>query len=202
MYSFIYRLAKSVMTLFGGKLTVMNRERLPKDGSYVIVCNHSTWLDVLFLAFSVWPRNVHYMAKQELFQLMILKHLLPKIHAFPVNRENPGPSVLKTPLKLLRSGHVVGIFPTGTRTEEDLALKRGAVTIAYKASVPLIPAKYDGPKTFKELLSRKPIKVYIGKELDFTNLPLSGKELIENKSLELSQIFQSLGSKDNRERVS
>ncbi|MCP3739272.1 lysophospholipid acyltransferase family protein [Rossellomorea sp. BNER] len=83
MYSFIYRLAKVVMTLLGGRFTVVNREHLPKEGSYVIVCNHRTWLDVIFLAFSVWPRNVHYMTKQELFQMMILNQLLPKIHAFP-----------------------------------------------------------------------------------------------------------------------
>jgi 1-acyl-sn-glycerol-3-phosphate acyltransferase len=38
MYSFIYRLAKVVMTLLGGRFTVVNREHLPKEGSFVIVC--------------------------------------------------------------------------------------------------------------------------------------------------------------------
>ena len=80
---------------------------------------------------------------------------MKKIHAFPVDRENPGPSSIKTPIKLLKEGKIVGIFPSGTRTSEDVPLKRGAVTIAQMGKAPLVPAAYKGPSTGKALFKRE-----------------------------------------------
>ncbi|MCB6745903.1 hypothetical protein, partial [Anaerostipes hadrus] len=53
-------------------------------------------------------------------------------------------------------------FPSGTRKSEHVSLKRGAVTIALKANVPLVPAIYEGPKTLKEVIARKPKRVRFG----------------------------------------
>jgi 1-acyl-sn-glycerol-3-phosphate acyltransferase len=76
---------------------------------------------------------------------------LRKLNAFPVDRANPGPSVLKSPSRLLAQGEIVGIFPSGTRIEEKTALKQGAITIVSRSKVPIIPAAYVGPNSFKEL---------------------------------------------------
>ena len=38
------------------------------------------------------------------------RRILKRIHAFPVDRENPGPSSIKTPIKLLKEGKIVGFF--------------------------------------------------------------------------------------------
>lgn len=57
------------------------------------------------------------------------------VNAFSVDRANPGPSVLKIPSRLLAQGEVVGIFPSGTRIEEQTALKQGAITIAMRSKV-------------------------------------------------------------------
>ena len=50
---------------------------------------------------------------------------------------------------------MVGIFPSGTRSTEDVSLKAGAVTIAMRSNVPLIPATYVGPSSVKELIKGK-----------------------------------------------
>ena len=50
---------------------------------------------------------------------------------------------------------MVGIFPSGTRSTEDVSLKAGAVTIAMRSNVPLIPAAYIGPSSVKELIKEK-----------------------------------------------
>lgn len=78
-----------------------------------------------------------------------------KLNAFPVDRENPGPSTIKVPRKLLKEEKVIGIFPSGTRTTNQVPLKRGAVTIAAYSNVPIIPAAYTGPNNFKELIKFK-----------------------------------------------
>ena len=50
---------------------------------------------------------------------------------------------------------MVGIFPSGTRSTEDVSLKAGAVTIAMRSNVPLIPAAYIGPSSVKRINKRK-----------------------------------------------
>lgn len=132
------------------------------------------------------------MAKQELFSFKPIKYLLAKLNAFPVNRDNPGPSSLKIPLKLLKNNKVVGIFPTGTRTTEQASLKRGAVTIAMKSGVPILPAIYKGPLTFKELLQRKEIVVRFGEPITFEQGISTNKETIDQKTQEMKQIFDEL----------
>ncbi|GCE45352.1 1-acyl-sn-glycerol-3-phosphate acyltransferase [Thermosporothrix hazakensis] len=156
MYRFVALIARLLLPLFF-RISFSGREHVPSQGGAVLACNHVSWLDVIFLAYAVQPRPVHYMAKRELFQHKLIARFLRSIHAFPVNRENPGPSALKTPLQLLREGKVVGIFPGGTRKSEDIALKQGAVTIALRADVPLIPARYRGPLRLRiSYLFRRP----------------------------------------------
>ncbi|MGD6816382.1 lysophospholipid acyltransferase family protein [Metabacillus sp. 113a] len=150
MYTFFANLARIILRATG-KIEVKNKHCLPADGGYVVTCSHSGWLDVAVLGISM-PRPVHFMAKQELFRRKGISAILYKINAFPINRENPSPSSIKTPVKLLKSGKIVGIFPSGTRTAEEVPAKRGAVTIANLARVPIVPAIYEGPGTFKAWL--------------------------------------------------
>ncbi len=128
---------------------------------FVLCANHQSNLDV-FSLYIASPRQVHFMAKAELFKHKPLAWLFRKLGAFPVKRNQTDITAIKNALKVLKDGHVLGIFPQGTRVEEieDDGAKAGAVVIANKAKVPVIPAaiitKY---KIFK------PIKVKFGKPM-------------------------------------
>lgn len=161
MYYFSAYLVKIVLHLFG-KIEVYQKENLPKSGGYVIACTHTGWVDILWLGVTILPLKIHYMAKIELFKNRPLKWLMTKLNAFPVDRENPGPSAIKIPRRLLKEGEIVGIFPSGTRTSEETPLKRGAVTIAGRSNAPIVPVAYVGPTNFKELLKRKQPKIIFG----------------------------------------
>jgi len=150
-------------------LEVKGKENLPSGERYVITCSHKGWVDVIMLAIAMYPIPIHYMAKKELFEGRLKKKFFQSIKAFPVNRENPGPSTLKVPLKLLKENKCVGIFPSGTRTSEDIPLKKGAVTIALKSNAPLIPAAFNGPTNFSELFKGKKSVVEFGKPIVFPN---------------------------------
>lgn len=132
-----------------------------------MTCSHIGWIDVIMLGIAVYPTPVHFMAKKELFANAFAERFLRSIKAFPVNRENPGPSALKIPMKLLKENRCVGIFPSGTRSNEDVPLKKGAVTIAVKSKAPLLPAVYQGPSTFKQLLKGKKALVTFGEPIRF-----------------------------------
>ncbi|MFB7639239.1 lysophospholipid acyltransferase family protein [Peribacillus butanolivorans] len=90
---------------------------------------------------------------------------LRKLNDFPVDRDNPGPSVLKIPSRLLTQGEVVGIFSSGTRIEEQTALKQGAITIAQRSKAPIIPVAYEGPNSFKELFIKREAYLIFGEPI-------------------------------------
>ncbi|MCD7035807.1 1-acyl-sn-glycerol-3-phosphate acyltransferase [Metabacillus sp. GX 13764] len=164
VYYFAGYLLKFLLSLFG-RLKVYNKHHLPQNEGYVVACTHSGWVDVLWLGVSILPVKVNYMAKKELFQSAGLKWLMEHLNAFPVDRDNPGPSTIKVPRKLLKEGKVIGIFPSGTRTSDEVPLKKGAVTIAATSKVALVPAAYAGPANLKELFQRKKPRLIFGEPI-------------------------------------
>ncbi|MDA1476071.1 lysophospholipid acyltransferase family protein [Bacillus changyiensis] len=192
MYKFTAYAAKMILSLRGG-IKVYNKENLPTDTGFVIACTHSGWVDVVALGAGILPHEIHYMAKKELFEKKLTGSFLSSINAFPVDRENPGPSSIKTPIKLLKEGKIVGIFPSGTRSSEDVPLKRGAVTIAQMGKAPLVPAAYSGPSNGKELFKKGKMKLIIGKPLnqeDFSQY--SSKEKLAKMTEALSHSIKVL----------
>lgn len=187
MYAFIGKIATMILTTFS-KISVKNIEHLPKDTGYIIACNHTSWVEIFGLGVAILPRQIHFMAKKELFNNKYVGKFLSSLNAFPVDRENPGTSSIKIPVNRLKDGNVVGIFPSGTR-DESAPLKRGVVTIANLAKVPIIPCAYTGPTNVKEILKRKKINVIIGEPM-YVNV--RGKDALLEKTEELSDRIQNL----------
>src|SRR5699024_2314498 len=121
MYYFAGYAIKLFLSIFGW-IKVFQKENLPEKEGYVLACTHTGWVDILWLRWSILTEKVHYMAKKELIVSRGLKWLMNSLNAFPVDRENPGPSSIKMPVKLIKKKSIVGIFPSGTRTSEDVPL--------------------------------------------------------------------------------
>lgn len=162
-YRFASFIIKYFVYLINGKPKYLNKQNLPK-GSYILVGPHRTWFDPIFFALAASPKEFSFMAKQELFKNPFIRFILNHVHAYPVNRQNPGPSAIKTPVKILREGKLSTIiFPSGTRYSKKL--KAGALIIAKMANVPLIPTVYQGPLSFKKLFTRQQTTVNFGKPI-------------------------------------
>lgn len=192
----MYKLGREVMRLlliiFGGGVKAVNRNRIPKElNSYVVVCTHQTWIDVVALGVAIRPTPLHYMAKKELFATKLTNRFFRSLNAFPVDRDNPGPSSLKIPQRLLKDDKVVGIFPSGTRSSENVGLKKGAFVIAKRAGVPIIPASYVGPKNLKDVFKRKKIRVNFGEPIDLQEYSAKEAEValqkVQERLVELEQ---------------
>lgn len=126
------------------------------------------------------------MAKKELFKNPILRWILLHANAFAVDRKNPGPSVIKTPVRNLRKSDLSLImFPSGTRHSEQL--KGGATLIAQLANVPLVPTVYQGPLSFKRLFSRKRVTVSFGEPIYLDRK----RKLTDDYQKEIEQQMQS-----------
>lgn len=162
-YSFIRVLVRILVFIINGNTHFLNKERLPK-GNYILVGPHRTWFDPIFFALAASPKKFSFMAKKELFANPILKWILDHANAFSVDRNHPGPSAIKTPVKILRKSDLsLILFPSGTRHSEQL--KSGAALISQLSKVPLVPTVYQGPLSFKRLFSRQRVTVAFGEPI-------------------------------------
>lgn len=153
-YNFVFNLLKFLLLLLNGKTTVEGKENLPTDEKFVLVAPHRTYLDPVYIAIMSYPFKFSFMAKQELFKIPILGWIIRNLNAFPVNRDKPSVSAIKTPVNYLKNNELnVMVFPSGSRHSTEL--KGGAVTIARLGKSKIVPAVYSGPLTIKDLLLRK-----------------------------------------------
>ncbi|RIO62397.1 lysophospholipid acyltransferase family protein, partial [Staphylococcus haemolyticus] len=146
-----------------------------------VTCTHESYNEVIMLGMALVPNEIHYMTKKELFNNKWFGQFLTSLNAFPVDRENPGPSTLKRPVNLLKENKTVGIFPTGHRTSaEGAPLKRGASTIAMLGKAPILPAAYVGPKKLHGLITGQAL-IKFGEPIYQSDIP---KDLKRNEKID------------------
>lgn len=140
------RLAYPVLKLFVrglmlvlGPLKVRGKANVPSSGGLLILSNHIADIDPPVVQIAC-KRRIHFMAKSELFEIPVLKHLIRWFHAFPVKRGEPDRAAIKHALGLLAAGEAVCIFPEGELSESGklLPLLPGAALIVRKAGVPVV----------------------------------------------------------------
>ena len=146
---------------------IYGAENVPPKGPLVVVSNHASDFDPPLLSNCV-RRPVAFMAKEELFQVPVLKQAITLYGAYPVKRGSPDRSAIKAALASLEQGWAVGVFITGTRTPDGRVIdpKLGAAMIAAKANAPLLPVSLWGTeKIFQKgsaLPRPVPVTVRIG----------------------------------------
>ena len=147
------------------------REHVP-EGAAIVCATHSSYMDPILLAFAFGPAHyLRFMAKIELFRNKFLAWLIRTYGAFPIDRGNNDITAIRTAMKILRDGGKVMMFPEGTRVSEDDAVagKSGAVRLAMKLKVPIIPAYITrGKKLFHrtEIHIGRPYTVDAGENFD------------------------------------
>lgn len=193
-YRFIRGFARALLFIINGNAHYFDREKLPKDENYILVAPHRTFWDPIYLAIGASPKEFSFMAKEELFKNPILRFIITHAHAFPVDRDNPGPSAIKTPVKLLKQTDLSLImFPSGTRHSEDL--KGGVALIAKMAKVKIVPSVYQGPVTLGGVFKRKKIQVRFGDPIDISDIKKLDKEGIKEVEQRMNEAFLLLDKK-------
>ena len=112
------------------------------SGAAMVCSNHSSYFDPILIAFAFGAGcYLHFMAKVELFKAPVLAFVVAKLGAISVNRDTLDISTIKRTLDCFKNGEKVAIFPEGTRSSaaDRITAKNGAVKIAERAGVPLLP---------------------------------------------------------------
>jgi 1-acyl-sn-glycerol-3-phosphate acyltransferase len=161
------------------RLRARGKGNLP-EGGFVLACNHVSSFDPWVLGMPLWPRRfLRFMAKSELYWPP-LKYVLNGVGAFPVRRGQRDVQAIETAVQLARDGHVVTMFPEGTRRTKGLVKRfearprSGAARIALEAGVPLVPA---GVKGTDKLLRLGRLSVVYGTPVEIDDL--RGRDVTE-----------------------
>ena len=155
------------------RLRARGIENLPAAGGFVLACNHVSSFDPWPLGLPLWPaRHLRFMAKSELYWWP-LNRLITAGGGFPVRRGERDLEAINTAVDLVRDGHVVAMFPHGTRQRKGLVKRyqpkahTGAARIALEAGAPLVPAAIAGTDRLSRL---GPLRVRYGKPIPLDDL--------------------------------
>ena len=153
----------------------------PREGPAILASNHLSFSDHFFAPLPL-PRKVVFLAKSEYFTGRGLKGLASRIFfsgvgQIPMDRSGGEASqrALRTGLRVLAQGKLLGIYPEGTRTPDGRLYrgKTGVARLALQAKVPVIPCAMVGGFEFQppgKIAPRLRIRpgVKYGKPLDFS----------------------------------
>ena len=123
---------------------IINPERLPERGGALLVVNHVTYADALFLTM-VCPRTVRFIVDAEFMGSRILSWILELFNSLPISAKNPREALLSAS-QGIQNGDLICIFPEGQLTRSGCLtpIRRGMEMIARRAKAPVIPIYMDG----------------------------------------------------------
>ncbi len=122
------------------RLRIINQNVIPKTGGVIFASNHVSYGDPPLVGSAV-PRPIHFMAKQELFDVPVMGWVIRQWNAFPVKRMERDIGAFKTAQRLLLSGNCVILFPEGRRQKNGVLgkAKAGVGMLASKAKCAVVP---------------------------------------------------------------
>jgi 1-acyl-sn-glycerol-3-phosphate acyltransferase len=190
MIEFVKKLVYYIFCKFFYRVEYLDKQNEESLDKCLICANHSFWVDPIFI-YSV-TKNLYVMAKAELFKIGVIGKIFRYFGIFPINRGKKDSTSILHSVNILidNPNSKLLVFPEGTRVkkiDEHVNAKKGAVYIALKAKVPIVPIYITRrPRIFSKVYVKygKPIYLDFDKHDD--------KEYISVKSQEVLDIIYSM----------
>ena len=166
-YHFIVGSLKNLLRL-GARVRVVQFAKIP-EGACVMVSNHISHFDPPLLS-GYLPRKIDWIAMSELFGTKWSKAGFTWLDVIPVDRHGDDRQALRTAIKRLEAGRMIGIFPEGGIRDgarsilSGAEMREGAFLIAAKARCPVVPVVILGSERLynrRNWLPWRRAKVYI-----------------------------------------
>lgn len=144
LFALVYLVGKPILrALFPTR--VQGKENLPQTGPALLIANHSSYLDPLFI-FAAADRYIRFLAKSELMRSGFGRWFFTRTGTIPTSRYRVDPGAVRGLLSALQAGEIVGIFPEGERTWDGnpLPVPSQVRRILARAGVPIIPVRITG----------------------------------------------------------
>lgn len=129
---------------FWCRTRVIGREHLDPTRGGVLLVNHQSYLDPLFVGVRL-TRPVSYLARDSLFKVPMLGWLCRSTFVIPISRTAFRGSSIRAALERLERGFLVGIYPEGTRSAgEPQKFRPGFLSLVRRTDLPVYPVAIVG----------------------------------------------------------
>ena len=138
---------------------------------YIIMANHRSFADPMALAIKVKKYEIRFIGKRELAHGRLKSWLFSGLHMILVSRHATDMAAMRQCMQTLKDGHILGIFPEGTRHQPEMMqeVESGTAIIALRARVPLLPVYIDG-----KIRPFHITHIYYGKPMELDDLYAQG----------------------------
>ena len=138
---------------------------------YIIMANHRSFADPMALAIKVKRYEIRFIGKRELAHGRLKSWLFSGLHMILVSRHATDMAAMRQCMQTLKEGHILGIFPEGTRHQPEMMqeVESGTAIIALRARVPLLPVYIDG-----KIRPFHITHIYYGKPMELDDLYAQG----------------------------
>ena len=138
---------------------------------YIIMANHRSFADPMALAIKVIRYEIRFIGKRELAHGRLKSWLFSGLHMILVSRHATDMAAMRQCMQTLKEGHILGIFPEGTRHQPEMMqeVESGTAIIALRARVPLLPVYIDG-----KIRPFHITHIYYGKPMELDDLYAQG----------------------------
>ena len=152
---------EALIMLVGARIHTQGLEKTPKDGRFLLVCNHLFIADPGVLLHCFKKSQLAFITKQENQELPIIAPIMHKILCQPIDRDNDR-AALKTILKCIQilkeDKASICVFPEGYTSKDGKLhhFRSGVFKIAQKANVPIVVCTIRNTRAiFKNLAKLK-----------------------------------------------
>ncbi len=165
------------------KVTYVGLENIPSEGGFILASNHMNALDPVIIGSGILNRQLYFMGKKELFENKIVGYLFSKMNGFPVARGSGDIKALDYAARVVKEGHILGIFPEGTRSKDckPKCAKRGVSVIARAAKADVLPVSIY---TETDMSRGVKLTVRFGEMIPFEKLEIGGDDCTKQKLTE------------------
>ena len=138
---------------------------------YIIMANHRSFADPMALAIKVKRYEIRFIGKRELAHGRLKSGVFSRLHMLLVSRHATDMAAMRQCMQTLKEGHILGIFPEGTRHQPEMMqeVESGTAIIALRARVPLLPVYIDG-----KIRPFHITHIYYGKPMELDDLYAQG----------------------------
>jgi 1-acyl-sn-glycerol-3-phosphate acyltransferase len=174
--------------LAGVRVTVSGGEQLSQAGPYIFAANHQSQFDIFALQ-GYLGVDFRWLAKKELFAVPIFGAGMRAAGYIAVDRSKGRQALqsLNEAAQRIKDGTSVIIFPEGTRSPDGklMPFKSGAMALAIKAGVPLVPVAISGTHQVlakgRILCTPGQVCIRLGPPIDTTPFKPADKQLLATR---------------------
>lgn len=166
-------------------------ENIQGDAPYILIGNHLHALDPFAIGWKLKGKQVVFLGKKEAMEKPVGKWFCSHLDMIPVDRHNSDLTAMRSCMKVIKTGGVLGIFPEGTRHHEGVMeqIESGTALIALRGKAPLQPVLIN-----EKLRPFHTTHVYYGERMDITDLCAEGisNDVAERLNDRIRDVFRSL----------